>query len=264
MFSLFRNELLIRPVYNALLLFLEIFQGNLWLAIISLTILFKLALYKSSAAWTAIQSQMWSLQPKMQELQEKHKDNPEQLSKEMMTLLKKDGAGPLKWCLSMLIQMPIFLWLYAVISNIANPEHLQNWMKFSESMLDMTYSFLYPYVYSMIDPSTLDINFLGTNLLANKHIGLSIIAGIGMRINMKIMTRTRPAPTALPGANMPDMTQMMNFMNIFLVLTISAFVYSAATGIGLYIATSTLFWILQIYYQHRILVTAKIRSILKV
>jgi membrane protein insertase Oxa1/YidC/SpoIIIJ len=39
-----------------------------------------------------MQSQMNGLQPKMQELQEKHKDDPEKLSKEMMDLLKKDGA----------------------------------------------------------------------------------------------------------------------------------------------------------------------------
>ena len=57
-----------------------------------LTVLVRLALLKSTAAGSAMQSQMGGLQPKMQEMQEKHKDNPEQLSKEMMNLLKKDGV----------------------------------------------------------------------------------------------------------------------------------------------------------------------------
>jgi YidC/Oxa1 family membrane protein insertase len=57
-----------------------------------LTALIRLALIKSTAAGTAMQSQMGSLQPKMQEIQEKYKDDPEQLSKKTMELLKKDGA----------------------------------------------------------------------------------------------------------------------------------------------------------------------------
>ena len=156
MLSLLRNELLLRPVYNILLLLLELFRGNLWWAIIGLTVIVRLALSKSTAAWSAMQSQMNGLQPKMQELQEKHKDDPEKLSKEMMDLLKKDGAWPLKWCLWMLVQMPVFLWLYAVVSNIANPTTMQSWMKFPVSTIDMVYSFLYPIVHQMIDIAALD------------------------------------------------------------------------------------------------------------
>ncbi len=193
MFSLLRNELLIRPVYNVLLLLLELFQGNLWWAIIWLTVLVKLALFKTTAAWTAMQSEMWSLQPKMQEIQEKHKDDPERLSKEMMDLLKKDGAWPLKWCLGMLVQMPVFLGLFAVVSNIANPNNMQGRMKFSQPMIDMVYSFLYPFVNQMIDVASLNTMFFNIDVLSKNHAGLAIMAGILMRINMKIMTRTRPA-----------------------------------------------------------------------
>lgn len=96
MISLLRNELLLRPVYNMFLLFLQLFQGNIGWAIIVLTLFVRLALYRNSAAGSAMQSQMSNLQPKMQEIQEKYKDDPEQLSKKTMELLKKDGAGPLK------------------------------------------------------------------------------------------------------------------------------------------------------------------------
>lgn len=240
MISLLRNELLLRPVYNTLLLLLELFKGNLWWAIIGLTALVRLALSKSTAAGSAMQSQMGWLQPKMQELQEKHKDDPEQLSKEMMNLLKKDGAGPLKGCLGMLIQMPVFLGLYAVVSNIANPTNMQGWMKFPVNIIDMVYSFLYPFVNQMIDVAALDTNFLGIDVLSKGHLGLAILAWALMWVNMKIMTWTRPATTpSLPGANVPDMTKMMGFMNIFLVIMIGSFVYSVAAGVGLYITTST-------------------------
>ncbi len=264
MISLLRNELLIRPVYNTLLILLELFQGNLGWAIIGLTALVRIALSSTTAAGSAMQTQMWSLQPKMQELQEKHKDNPEELSKEMMNLLKKDGAWPLKWCLGMLIQMPVFLGLYSVVSNIANPINMQWWMKFSQPMIDMAYSFLYPLVYQMIDITSLSTQFLGIDILTKNHITLSIFAGALMRINMKIMTWTKPATIpSIPGANVPDMTKMMGFMNIFLVIMISIFVYNSAAGIGLYIITSTLFGVLQLYHTNRILINAKLQIILK-
>jgi membrane protein insertase Oxa1/YidC/SpoIIIJ len=59
---------------------------------------------------------------------------------------------------------------------------------------------------------------------------------------MTIMGRTKPMTTpSIPGANVPDMSKMMGFMNYFLVFMIASFVYSVAAGIGLYIITSTLF-----------------------
>lgn len=262
-FWLLRNELLIRPVYNTLLLLLDIFQGNLGWAIIALTALVRLALMKSTAAWTAMQSQMWSLQPKIQEIQEKYKDDPEQLSKKTMELLKKDWAGPLKWCMGMLIQMPVFLWLYAVVSNIATP-NLDSWMKFTKPMIDMTYSFLYPYVNTMIDTTNFITNFLWVDVLSKNHIGLAIIGGILMYINMTIMWWTKPMTTpTVPWANMPDMSKMMWFMNYFLVFMIWSFIYSVAAGIWLYIITSTLFGVLQVYYTNRVLINAKIKTLLK-
>lgn len=260
-FALFRNELILRPVYNFLLLFLEVFNGNLWLAIIALTILVRLFLSKSSSQANAMQSGMGAMQPKIQELQEKYKDNPEKLSQEMMALLKKDGVWPLKGCLGVLLQMPVFLGLYAVVSNISNPDNMASWMKFPTNLIDMVYSFLYPYVHQMIDIANISTHFLSMDMLAPKNLVLAAIAALVMFLNMKLMTRVRPATPKLPGANVPDMSKMMWFMNIFLVIMIGSFVYNVAAGIGLYIVTSTLFAVLQMTYQNRVLVKAKIQSL---
>ncbi len=264
MLSLLRNELLLRPVYNMFLVFLELFQGNIGWAIIFLTLFVRLALYKNSAAGSAMQSKMNDLQPKMQEIQEKYKDDPEQLSKKTMELLKKDGAGPLKGCMGMLLQMPVFFGLYAVISNIANPEWVSKIMKFSESLIDMVYSFFYPHVYNMIDTANLITQFFNINVLEKNNIVLAILGGILMFINMSIMSWTRPATPSLPGwANVPDMGKMMKFMNYFLVFMIASFIYSVANGVGLYIITSTLFGVIQVYIQNRILINAKLATIFK-
>jgi len=69
----------------------------------------RLLLYKSTQAGTDMQKQMTDFQPKMQEIQEKHKDDPKKMSEETMKLFKQNGGGPLKGCLTMLLQIPIFL-----------------------------------------------------------------------------------------------------------------------------------------------------------
>jgi YidC/Oxa1 family membrane protein insertase len=85
-------EVLYRPVYNILILFLQVFGGNLGRAIIFLTIVVRLLLLKSSMAGTQMQSSMSGLQPKMQEVQDRYKDDPKKMQEEMMKILKKDGV----------------------------------------------------------------------------------------------------------------------------------------------------------------------------
>lgn len=52
---------------------------------------------------------MSKIQPKMEEIQKKYADNPEKISEETMKLLKKEGGAPLKGCLGMLVQLPVFI-----------------------------------------------------------------------------------------------------------------------------------------------------------
>ena len=57
---------------------------------------------------------------------------------------------------------------------------------------------------------------------------------------------------------MPDMGKMMGGMNIFFVFMMAMFVYNMPSAIGLYIITTTLFGVLQMAYQYRALIQAKI------
>jgi YidC/Oxa1 family membrane protein insertase len=60
---------------------------------------------------------MQQIQPHVQVLREKHKDDPMTLNKEMMALMKENKANPLGGCLPMLLQIPIFFALYKVIGS---------------------------------------------------------------------------------------------------------------------------------------------------
>ena len=58
-----------------------------------------------------------SVQPLVQEIQKKYKDNPEKLQKEMMRLYKEHGFNPLAGCLPMLLPFPMLIALFFVFQN---------------------------------------------------------------------------------------------------------------------------------------------------
>ena len=93
------------------------FIGNYGLAIIVITILQKIVFwpltYKSIKSMQAMQS----LQPKVQAIQERYKNNPQKKQEETMALYKKQGVNPMGGCLPMLIQIPIFVALYNALSS---------------------------------------------------------------------------------------------------------------------------------------------------
>ena len=52
------------------------------------------------------------LQPEIQALREKYKDNPQAMNKEVLMLYRKYGVNPMSGCLPMLLQLPVFIALY--------------------------------------------------------------------------------------------------------------------------------------------------------
>ncbi|NOX97950.1 MAG: membrane protein insertase YidC [Nitrospirae bacterium] len=113
-----------KPIY-ALLKIFDKWLGNYGLSIILLSFVIKLVFYpfthKSFEAMKNMQEGMKAIQPEMEALKEKHKDNPQKLNKATMALYKKRGVNPLGGCkggcLPMLFQTPVFFALYAVLYN---------------------------------------------------------------------------------------------------------------------------------------------------
>jgi YidC/Oxa1 family membrane protein insertase len=90
------TEILYRPIFNVLAVFLAIFGGNLGVAIVLLTVLIRSLMVKQSTAGNDMQKGMGALQPKLTEIQEKYKDDPQKLSEETMKVFKTDGKGAFK------------------------------------------------------------------------------------------------------------------------------------------------------------------------
>ena len=82
------------------------------LAIILLTILVKIVVYPLTRKQLQSMKAMQRIQPQMQKIQAKYKNNPQVMQQKMMELYQKEGANPMSGCLPMLIQMPILMGMY--------------------------------------------------------------------------------------------------------------------------------------------------------
>lgn len=89
---------------------------NYGLAIIVLTILIYFLLYPLTLKSLKTMKQMQLLQPHMARLKEEYKSNPQKLNKEIMELYRKNKVNPFSGCLPMILQMPVFIALYNVLS----------------------------------------------------------------------------------------------------------------------------------------------------
>ncbi|WP_405428750.1 membrane protein insertase YidC [Micromonospora sp. NBC_00617] len=88
------------------------------LAIVFLVVSVRVILFPVFVKQIKSQRAMQALQPKVKELQEKHKGDRETLQKEMMELYRKEKANPLMGCLPMFLQIPVFLGLFHVLRRL--------------------------------------------------------------------------------------------------------------------------------------------------
>ncbi|HSM91308.1 MAG TPA: membrane protein insertase YidC [Anaeromyxobacteraceae bacterium] len=94
---------------------LESFTHNWGVAIILLTFLVKAVLFPLTYKSTQSMNAMRELQPEVEKLKEKYKNDREKLNLATMQLYQKNKVNPLGGCLPMLMQMPIWFALYAAL-----------------------------------------------------------------------------------------------------------------------------------------------------
>lgn len=85
------------------------------LAIIMISILIKIILYPLMQKQMKSTMNMQEVQPKLEYLQKKYKNNPEKMNEEVMKLYKEYDINPMAGCLPLLIQMPILIGLFAAL-----------------------------------------------------------------------------------------------------------------------------------------------------
>ena len=89
--------------------------GNWGWAIVALVVLLKIAFYWLNASAYRSMAKMKAINPRVMELRERHKVDPQKMQQEMMRIYREEKVNPLGSCLPILVQMPFFIALYWVL-----------------------------------------------------------------------------------------------------------------------------------------------------
>ena len=189
-------------------------------SIILLTILVRAVFYPITARGNESMKKMQSVQPKFKELREKYKDNPQLLNQKMTELYRAEGVNPFAGCLPILLQIPIFFALYAMLDNAIDLRHV---------------SFLW-----CKNLAGADTIFSIPLFVNNWSIPVNPLV-IAMTVLMVIQQRMTPMSMD------PAQKKMMALMPIVMLF----FLYDLPSGLTLYWTVSNLFSILQLWLQKR-------------
>ncbi len=102
-----------------LLIFFNSIVGNYGLAIILLTFVLQFFFIPLTVKSYKSMHAMKALQPEIEKLRKKYKENPQRMNQEMMAMYKKRGVNPLSGCFPLLLQMPVFIALFVMLREVA-------------------------------------------------------------------------------------------------------------------------------------------------
>lgn len=223
------DVLLYKPLFNSLVWLYNYMPGHdFGIAIILLTLIIRFLLYPISVKAVNSQKALQKLQPKVQEIQKKYKDNKEKQAKEMLALYKTEKINPFSGLFLAIAQLPILIALYRVFWLGLNPNELSN---------------LYQFV---SNPGQINALFLGIINLSKPNLVLAVFAGVLQFFQTKmLMPKKSPSPAGKPS----DFSQVMQTQMLYLfpILTI-IILFNLPSALGLYWTVSGVFSIIQQYF----------------
>ncbi|MBT7981883.1 MAG: membrane protein insertase YidC [Akkermansiaceae bacterium] len=194
--------------------------GNFGWAIISITVIMRLSIWPITAKGTRAMKKMSKLAPMMQEIKEKHSDNPQKMQQETMKLYKDYGVNPIGGCLPLLLQMPIFIGYFAMLRSAVELRH-EGWIGWVNDL--------------SLPDSVGEVPGLGIPINI-----LPLLMGITMMFQMRM------TPQAA-GPNQKQMQLIMSIMPIF----ITVICYNFASALALYWTAGNIFSIGQTWISKK-------------
>lgn len=236
------------PLLNGLIGLYHIIPiHDLGLAIIILTLGIKILLAYPSYQAIRSQRELQLLQPKLEELKKKYKDNREEMGKKLMEFYREHKVNPFSSCLPSLIQLPILFILYRVFINALSIDQS------SGTLISSTLEHLYEPLRTIYSSTPIDQMALGfLNLAGTKNIILAIVTGALQYWQSKMLMSQRAPGVAGDGAKDENMAASVSKQMTYLFPVFTAYlVYVFPAGLGLYWLVSTLFQIGQQYLLFR-------------
>ena len=201
------------PLMNTLMNWTHGWTGNWGVAIVLMTLILKVITLPFTLAASRSAKRMQKLQPLMQGVREKHKDNPQKLNQATIALFKEHKVNPMGGCLPVLITMPLFIAFYAMLQG--TPE-----LRFQGFL--WTHDLTAPDTVARVFGFPLNI--------------MPILMGATMIFQMRL------TPMA-PGAG--DAAQMQATMMKVMPVMMTFFFYNFAAALALYSTVNGVFTIVQ-------------------
>lgn len=219
--SLFGLKVIIRPISEYILLplfkLLHLFIPNYGWVIIVFSLIIKVLLYPLTRSSLRSMKKMQLLQPKIAELKEKLKEDPQKLNKETMKLYSTYGINPAGGCLPILLQMPILVALWGLF-NVAIELRQQPFALWITNLSSPDVIYHLPF----------NIPLFGINQIS----GLALLLGITMYYQQKMSVKD------------PNQKALVYMMPVLFTLMFMGF----PAGLNLYYFMFNLFSIIQQYY----------------
>ena len=230
------NAIFFQPILNLLVwLYVTVPGQDIGIAIILLTIVIKLILYPLTHLQIKQQRAMQELQPKIEEIRKRLKDDKEKQAAELMELYKKDKVNPAASCLPLLIQLPVFIALFSALKT---------------GLASHGLNMLYPFV---PNPQTINTMFLGIFDLTKPNYVLAILAGlVQFWQTRQILKPPAATVTVAPevakseGAKDESMTAIMNKQMTYMMPIMTVVIgFSLPGGLTLYWLTMSVLTVAQ-------------------
>jgi YidC/Oxa1 family membrane protein insertase len=235
------NIILFDPIFNAVV-FIYKYIPDLGVAIIILTIVIKIILYLPSRSSIKSQKILQDTQPKLKEIQEKYKNNKEELGKQLMKFYKDNKVNPLSSCLPLLIQLPILIALYRAFLAVSQTDPGTH-ILLAKQLLHLYEPLRNVFSTLAIQP----ISFGFIDLSHNHNVILAVLAGAAQFWQSRMLMGRQPPK--VPGAKDESITAGVNKQMVYMMPLLTVlFGYQFPAGLTLYWLVSTLFTVAQQYY----------------
>ena len=220
------NVIIVQPMINSLVLLYSYLFLNFGLAIIAFTILVRVVLIPLTIKQSRQIRTMTAVQPKLKELQERHKNDRQRLSQETLKVYRENGVNPIGCLGPLFIQMPIWIGLFWAINRTvpARPEDLVElsrflyaWLPRVSEVIPLNSSFLWIQDLGRPDPLAVPI--------------LPILVGGSMFLMQKM--------TAMPSVD-PRQASTNRMMLWMMPLLFGFFTLQFSSGLAIYWVVSNI------------------------
>lgn len=235
-------DIILNPMVTLLVLLYQIFNNNIILSIVVLTVILRMLMYPVLAGQQESAAKMQEVQPRLKKLQEKYKDDREKLAQAQMELYKEYGINPFGGCLPMLIQFPVFIALYSAINFAVASTPFQ--------LVDLSDRLLLPGLDGLIPLNSV---FLGMDLTAQPQppsnpwyaLALPALVMVTTWFQFKLSTGSRPAPEPSDDGQPNQAAAMQQSMGTVMPVMFGFISLTLSVGLSIYFLTSNVVGIIQ-------------------